>query len=64
MPVIHHVGLDLSEEHGDQYKIVIADVLAVLAYKGKRLYAVTAIVDDAPWFGLIHQDSTVFRGEI
>jgi hypothetical protein len=37
---------------------VSAEVLAILLHQGKRLYAVTASVTGAAWYGLIHEDST------
>ena len=38
--------------------LVAADVIAVLFEYGRRLFAARACVDDAPWYGLIHEDST------
>jgi hypothetical protein len=34
-----------------------AKVVATLYHEGKRLFAVIATVDNAPWYGLIHEDS-------
>lgn len=36
---------------------VAAKVLAILYLDDKKLYAVTASVDGAPWYGLVHEDS-------
>ena len=47
--------LDLSE--GEEAPIA-ADVIAILFEDGRRLFAATARVDNAPWYGLIHEDST------
>jgi hypothetical protein len=49
------VLLDLSE--GEEAPIT-ADVIAILFEEGRRLFAAKARVDDAPWYGLIHEDST------
>lgn len=46
--------IDLSE--GEDQPVEVK-VLAVLFLDGKRLYAVTAMVDDAPWYGLVHEHS-------
>ena len=47
--------LDLSE---GEKPPVRADVLAVLFLQGMKLYAVVALVDGGPWYGLIHEHST------
>ena len=47
--------LDLSE--GEEAPVA-ADVIAILFEDGRRLFAATARLDDAPWYGLIHEDST------
>jgi hypothetical protein len=47
--------LDLSElGHDDP---VPTKILAILFLNEKQLYAVTTLLDDAPWFGLVHEDS-------
>jgi len=51
------VLLDLSEGNKPP---VEAEVLAILYDEGKRLFAVKAMVHGAPWYGLIHEDSTAF----
>jgi hypothetical protein len=32
-------------------------ILAILFLNDKELYACTTILDGAPWFGLVHEDS-------
>jgi hypothetical protein len=46
--------LDLSE--GAEPPVPVK-VLAILFINNKELYAVTTLLDGAPWFGLIHEDS-------
>jgi hypothetical protein len=36
-------------------------VLAVLFLHGMKLYAVIAMVDGAPWYGLIHENSDALQ---
>ena len=50
----------LDEEDGSN-RLFVADVLAIVFHEGKCLYAVTAIVDGAPWFGLVHEQSSALR---
>ena len=47
--------LDLSDLGHDEP--VPSKVLAILFLADKQLYAVTTLLDGAPWFGLIHEDS-------
>ena len=49
------IVLDLSE--GEEAPVV-ADVIAILFEDGRRLFAAKACVDAAPWYGLVHEDST------
>jgi hypothetical protein len=46
--------IDLSEGADPP---VPTKVLAILFLNEKQLYAVTTLLDGAPWFGLVHEDS-------
>jgi hypothetical protein len=48
------VFIDLSE---GEHPPTPTEVLAVLFLNEKKLYAITTILDGAPWFGLVHEDS-------
>ena len=48
--------IDLTDDGHDG--TICASVLAVLYVQGQRLYAVTAMVDGAPWYALVHEQST------
>lgn len=58
------IHVDLSNELGEEYSSIHAAVIAILIYERAKLYAVTVDADGAPWFGLIHEDSTAFLGEV
>jgi hypothetical protein len=47
--------IDLSDQGHEEP--VPTKVLAILFLNEKELYAVTTILDGAPWFGLVHEDS-------
>ena len=53
--------IDLKRD--DTEEVFSAEVLAIIYRDGKKLFAVTALLDNAPWYALIHEDSTAWAYE-